>query len=130
MVACSCTHFSEPGVEFVQAVHTNHVVDIAKLLQMITKGMHRFGQIGAFILNLLSRINDLLMQDLVAISEVVHTRAEHHRVLVHVDIHATLRRHELNNGLAILRLLVNFVGFHKLLVVFDLQEIVEAHGRF
>ena len=60
------------------------------------------------------------MKHLVAVGEVIHTSAEHHCVLVHVNTHAARIRHQLNNRLAILRLLEHLIRLEELFVVLNL----------
>ena len=68
------------------------------------------------------------MQHLVAVGKVIHPRAEHHCVLVHVDAHITLLCHQLNDRLSILSLLKHLVRLEELLVVLNLQKVVQADG--
>ena len=97
---------------------------------MLAQCMHRLCQVGTLFLDLLGRINDLLVQDLVAIGEISHACAKNHRVLVHIHSDGSFLCHELDNRLAILRFLEYLVRLGKLLVIVDLQEVIQTDGRF
>ena len=71
--------------------------------------MHRLSKVSRLFLNLLSRLNDLLIEDLIAVRKVRHAGAEDHSVLIHVDPDATLLSYKLWDRLAVLCLLKDFV---------------------
>eukprot|EP00354_Favella_ehrenbergii_P000015 CAMPEP_0170461464 /NCGR_PEP_ID=MMETSP0123-20130129/7358_1 /TAXON_ID=182087 /ORGANISM="Favella ehrenbergii, Strain Fehren 1" /LENGTH=226 /DNA_ID=CAMNT_0010726487 /DNA_START=880 /DNA_END=1561 /DNA_ORIENTATION=- len=129
MVTRSCAHFGQPCVELVEAINTNHVIDVAQLFQVLAKSVHCLGQVCALLLDLLSRLDDLLIEDLVAVSEVSHASAENHRVLIHVDANVALLGYELHDRLAVLGLLEDFVCFEEIFVVLNLQEVIKTDAR-
>jgi hypothetical protein len=90
---------------------------------MLAQCVHCLGELRAFFFNFPGRLDDLLVKDLVAVSEVSHTGAENHGVLVHVYAHLTFFSHQLNDGLAILGLFKNLVRLCKLFEVFNLEEV-------
>ena len=93
---------------------------------MLAQRVHRFGQVRRLFLYLLRRLDDLLIEDLIAVRKVRHAGAEDHSVLIHVDPDATLLSYELWDRLAVLCLLEDFVRFDELFVVFDLKEVDQA----
>ena len=105
MVTGPCRHLREPCVQLVQPVYTNHVVDIAQLLEVLTQSVHRLSQVSTFLLYLPRRLNYLLVENLVAVSEISHASAKHHCILVHVHSNTPLFSDQFNNRLAILGLL-------------------------
>ena len=105
VIAGPSRHLREPCVQLVQPVHTNHVVDVAKLLEVLAQRVHRLGQVSTFLLYLARRFNDLLVENLVAVSEVSHASTEYHCILVHVHSNTPLFSDQFNNRLAILGLL-------------------------
>ena len=129
VVAGASAHFGQPGVKLVQSVNSDHVIDVAKFLEVLAECVHRFRQLCTLFLDLLSGLDDLLVENLVAVSEVVHARAEDHRVLVHIHAHLALLGHQFHDGLAVLGLLEDFVGLLELFQVFDLQKVDQADGR-
>ena len=54
---------------------------------MFPKRVHCLGEVSTFLFDFPGRLNDLLVEDLVAVSEVGHSSAEHHSILVHIDTH-------------------------------------------
>ena len=110
----------------MKPINSDHVVDIPEFFKMLTKGVHRFGELGTFFFNLSGRFDDLLVKDLIAVSEIIHARAEYHRILVHIDTYLALLGHQFNNRLAILSFLKDFVCLLEFLQVLDLQEVIEA----
>ena len=109
MIARACAHLGQPGVELVQAINSDHVIDVSQLLKVLAKRVHRLGKVRGLFLYLLSRLNDLLIEDLVAVGKVRHAGAEDHSVLIHVDPDATLLSNKLWDRLAVLCLLEDFV---------------------
>ena len=97
---------------------------------MLTESVHRLSQIGAFLFDFSSSFNDLLVKNLVAVRKVSHPGAENHGILIHVHSDLTFFGDELDDRLAILGALKDFVGFLELFQVLDFQEIVQANGRF
>ena len=71
--------------------------------------MHRLSKVRRLFLNLLSRLNDLLIEDLIAVRKVRHAGAEDHSVLIHVDPNAALLGYKLRDRLAVLCFLEDFV---------------------
>ena len=128
MVPRARAHLGQPGVELVQAVDSNHVVDVSQLLEVLAQRVHRFGQVRRLLLYLLRRLDDLLIEDLIAVGKVSHAGAEDHGVLIHVDPNAALLGYKLRDRLAVLCLLEDFVRFDEFFVVFDLQEVDQADG--
>lgn len=114
----------------MKPINSDHVVDIPEFFKMLTKGVHRFGELGTFFFNLSGRFDDLLVKDLIAVSEIIHACAEDHCILVHVYTNLTLLGYQFNDRLAILCFLEHFVCLLEFFQVFDLQEVVEADRRF
>ena len=114
----------------MQPVHPDHVIDISEFFEVLAQGVHRLGELGTFLFNFSSRFDDLLVEDLIAVSEVVHARAKHHRILVHIDTDLALFSHQFNDRLAVLGFLEDFVSLLELLQILDLQEVIETDGRF
>ena len=114
----------------MKPINSDHVVDITEFLEVLTKGVHCFGELGTFFFNLSGRFDDLLVKDLIAVSEIVHACAEDHRILVHINTDLALFSHQFYDRLAIFSFLKDFVCLLEFLKVFDLQEIIEADGRF
>ena len=129
MIASTRAHFREPGIQLMQSIYSDHIVDIAKFLQVLSESMHRFCQIGTLLLDLSSSFNDLLVKYLIAICKVSHSGAENHRILIHVNADLTFLCDKLLDRLAILGAFKDFIGFLELFQVFDLQEIDQANGR-
>lgn len=71
--------------------------------------MHSLGQLRTFLPNLSCCVDDLLIEHLITVGEVRHFGAENDRILIHLDTDFALFGHKLNDSLAILRLLEDFV---------------------
>ena len=109
MVASASAHLGQPGKDLVKSVHPDHVVDVGKFLKVFAQCVHRLGEVSRLLFDLLRRLDDLLVEDLIAVGKVGHASAEDHRVLVHVDADAASFGHELGDRLAVLLLLEDFV---------------------
>ena len=120
MIACSSAHLREPSVKLVQPIYSDHVVDISEFFKVLTKGVHRFGELGTFFFNLSGRFDDLLVKDLIAVCKVIHARAKDHRILVHIYTDLALFGHQFDDRLAIFGFLKDFVCLLEFFQVFDL----------
>ena len=130
MIARTRAHLRQPCVQLVHAVDSDHVVHVGQLLEVFPQCVHCLGQLSALLTNLPRRLDDLLVEDLVAVGEVCHARAEDHGVLVHVHRDLAFLSDELDDGLPVLGLLEDLVRFLELLQIFNLQKVVQADGRF
>ena len=110
----------------MKPINSDHVVDISEFLEVLAKCVHRFGELSTFFFNFSGCFDDLLIKDLIAVSEIIHARAEDHRILVHIYTNLALLSHQFNDRLAILCFLKDFVRLLEFFQVFDLQEVVEA----
>ena len=113
----------------MQSVASDHVVDVAQFLQVFSERVHCLCELCALLFNLPSGLDDLLVEDLVTISEVVHASAEDHGVLIHVNSDLALLGHQFNDRLAVFGLFENLVCLLELFEVFDLQEVDQTDGR-
>ena len=113
----------------MKPINSDHVVDIPEFFKMLTKGVHRFGELGTFFFDLSSCFDDLLVKDLIAVSEIIHACAKDHRILVHIDTYVALLSHQLDDRLAIFGFLKDFVCLLEFFQVFNLQKVIEADGR-
>ena len=61
-------------------IYPDHVVDISQLFKMLAQRMQSLCQLRTLFFNLPGRLDDLLVQYLIAIREVGHASAEDHRI--------------------------------------------------
>jgi len=76
---------------------------------MLAQGVHSLGQVGTLFFYFSSRFNDLLVENLIAISKICHSRAENHGILIHIDANLTFLSHQFYDGLAVFSFFENFV---------------------
>ena len=97
---------------------------------MLAQRMKTSCQVCTLFLNLLSRIDDLLVQNLIAIGEIGHASAENHRVLIHTDSNIAFLRDQLCDRSSILCSLENFDCRHEFFLILNLEEVFKADRRF
>ena len=97
VISRPCRHLCEPSIELVKAIYSDHVIYIAELLKVLPQRMHSLCQIRTLLLYLQSCLNNLLMKHLVAICKIVHSGAEDHSILVHLDADISFCRNQLYN---------------------------------
>ena len=98
MVASACHHLRNPGEEFVQSVVFNHAVEFTNVFQVLAHAVQRLGQVFRILLQFLGALDDLLMQDLVAVNEIAHPTAEYWATLSHLDANLTLSTNQIWNS--------------------------------
>ena len=84
---------------------------------MLAHAVERLGQVFRILLQFLGALDDLLMQDLVAVNEIAHPTAEYWATLSHLDANLTLSTNQIRNSPGIFYFSSYFNVFLKILLV-------------